>query len=637
MKVDNAGYDQKIKQAQRSLEQFGIKGTEVGQKMSGLGRALSMNIGQISKMSVGLGAAAAAMKIAGDAFKHNEELMDDWNGTVEGAKAVYDSFLTSLNTGDFSGFFSRMGAVAAAAREAYEALDNLGTFNAFNQINLGKARTGLTEALAGYRTGDTDKEGVLAAADRLKKELSDRQEKEFNAYMKAIESKATVAGVDSDMLKQLMQGSYGDYEAVKATQLPTKSVYNSTTRSFVDEYDMAAATPLQKLGQMLRQLTDEELQNLQALGAQAENTATEIANVDKQTARVLSAERKTKTTTTKEEKPKALEGSIDAQQEKVRALRAEWTAAAGDDARAAIKTQLDEANAELERMLGKVKEVQQVVPTAFEKAASALAAAKSAYLKGETGKDPYADANAAMNLQGLVDKNALEGINIPIGVEVTDEEWQALVEKINEQLTALDLPPIELDVKTGNIATIGQQVQDVGKDAVTAGHNFQMAASAVSSLSGAIGQMEDPAAKIAGIIGQAIASIALTFATSLKGTVTPWDWIAAAAAGTATMISTIAAVKSATEYHAGGGLAGMGSVFTPRGNDTVPAMLSPGEEVLPETSWRHQKNIGRYLQGSARQSGGGNAQPYVSGEHIWLGLNNYLQRTGRGELVTSRR
>jgi hypothetical protein len=64
--------------------------------------------------------------------------------------------------------------------------------------------------------------------------------------------------------------------------------------------------------------------------------------------------------------------------------------------------------------------------------------------------------------------------------------------------------------------------------------------------------IEDPAAKVLGIVAQAIATVALTFSKSLAGTVTPWDWIAAAAAGTATMISTISAIHSATGFANGG-------------------------------------------------------------------------------------
>lgn len=258
--------------------------------------------------------------------------------------------------------------------------------------------------------------------------------------------------------------------------------------------------------------------------------------------------------------------------------------------------ELEKYQAQLDALNGVIKEVPaevEKIPTAMERAASALAAAKSAYLKGETGKDPYADANAAMNLQGLVDKNALEGINIPIGVEVTDEEWQALVDKINEQLAALDLPPIELDVKTGNIKGVTEEVKAT-KSA------WSDAASAISSVGSAMSAIEDPAAKVVGIVAQAIAQVAAGYGAALaKAGATgdaggPWGWVAFAATGAAAMVSSIAAIKAATEYHAGGGFVGGG----PRGTDTVNTWLTPGELVLNRAQ---QNSLAGQLVGSANK------------------------------------
>ena len=103
-------------------------------------------------------------------------------------------------------------------------------------------------------------------------------------------------------------------------------------------------------------------------------------------------------------------------------------------------------------------------------------------------------------------------------------------------------------------------------------------ASAVATVGSALQQIEDPAAKIAGIVAQAVAQVALTFATSLKGTVTPWDWIAAAVAGTATMISTITAIKSVTSAgnFAEGGVIG-GNSYS---GDNLIAHVNSGETIL---------------------------------------------------------
>ena len=104
-----------------------------------------------------------------------------------------------------------------------------------------------------------------------------------------------------------------------------------------------------------------------------------------------------------------------------------------------------------------------------------------------------------------------------------------------------------------------------------------------------------------------------------------------AVAAIGAVAAAVASMFKKTEYHADGGFVGGG----PRGTDTVNTWLTPGELVLNRAQ---QTNLAAQLQPA--QMGYGDiqqSQSYVSGEQIWLGVNNYLRRTGRGEIVTSRR
>lgn len=144
---------------------------------------------------------------------------------------------------------------------------------------------------------------------------------------------------------------------------------------------------------------------------------------------------------------------------------------------------------------------------------------------------------------------------------------------------------------SANLAANTQGAANNAKDTQKA---WSAAASAIQSAGSAMQNIEDPSAKVAGIVMQAIANVALGFAQAsaspATGAAGVFGWIAAATAGVATMTATIAQIKSATkaEYHAQGGVAGLGSsTFIPRGTDTIPAMLTPGETILSVSQTRN--------------------------------------------------
>ena len=118
-------------------------------------------------------------------------------------------------------------------------------------------------------------------------------------------------------------------------------------------------------------------------------------------------------------------------------------------------------------------------------------------------------------------------------------------------------------------------------------------------------------------------TIAVAANTVALGTLT-----AAVTANTATNFLPFA--KGGVVHAANGYVSG-----TTYSGDQIPAMLNAGEVVLN----RSQAGVLAASLQAVGQSGegGGDGKPYVSGEMIWLGLTNYLNRSGRGEIVTSRR
>ena len=152
-----------------------------------------------------------------------------------------------------------------------------------------------------------------------------------------------------------------------------------------------------------------------------------------------------------------------------------------------------------------------------------------------------------------------------------------------------------------------------------------MASQALSGIGQAFSSIEDPAAKVAGTIMQSIASVALGYAqaTVQASSMGPWAWVAFAASGLAQMMAMIASIHSATGYAHGGIVDG-----NSYSGDNVPIMANAGELVLTKSM---QSNLANHLEGTGLQGLGPSS---VSGEQIYVVLNRYTRRSGKGELVT---
>ena len=219
-------------------------------------------------------------------------------------------------------------------------------------------------------------------------------------------------------------------------------------------------------------------------------------------------------------------------------------------------------------------------------------------------------------MQGLIDGESVR------------EELISLVEIINETLADSGIEPIKLDFDTGNVQ---KETKEVNK-------HWNEAASAIQAVGSAMSQIENPAAKVIGTIAQAVATMALSYsqaANSPAVTGTGWGWIAFAATGLATMLSSISAIKQATSGFANGGVIPGNSMsgdnlrgMTPDG--TVYGLNS--QEIILNKA--QQGNLASQLTDSAVQGFGG--QPYVEGEKIFLGMNNSSRARGRGEIVTTK-
>ena len=198
------------------------------------------------------------------------------------------------------------------------------------------------------------------------------------------------------------------------------------------------------------------------------------------------------------------------------------------------------------------------------------------------------------------------------------------------------IPRGGLQLSDKQMKAVNKNISGVSSMADGIDKSFTSAASAVSALGSAFASIEDPAAKVIGTVSQAIATIALGYATATTqaAKMGPWAWIAFAATGLATMISTISAIHSATGYAEGGMIKGnsySGDNLMAMGPNGALIGLNAGEIVLNKSQ---QNNLSSQLQGNPM--GGLNLTATIKGEQIRLVLNNNGRRTGRGEYVQSR-
>lgn len=339
--LESNQYEKNLRQAQKALDDFTKK--------------IGINAKSLTGVAIAATAVTGSIKVFGDALKSNEVIMDGWRQTIKSAESVYEGFLNALNTGDFSGFLHSINSIISAAKSAYAALDELGTYNAFNQVNIAEKRTNLTEAMADYRMGRGSKDDVKKAASEYQAELRTRMQLEEESYIEEVKRIAATRNVNADMLMDAMSGSWGHYKKLKDVQptgerngyTPGSSMFGQGGSFYTVKY---AVTEEEKLGQMLRNFTDEELEKLQKLGAQYKITGNEIASVDKQVARIVSSSTGGNTERSRKAKETYAEGSIAAQKALIAELTKLWENAGDEGVRNGYHKQLKEAQITLAKM-----------------------------------------------------------------------------------------------------------------------------------------------------------------------------------------------------------------------------------------------------------------------------------------------
>lgn len=591
LKADTSHWDSGLSRAGRSLDQFQQKNISLDAALQGSVRTLVRVGAQYASMGV---AATAAMKVVKDAFMSSESNMDSWGGTVESVKSIYDSFCISLNNSSLDGWFSNMDNLINKARQAYDAIDDLNTKMTIINPERVKIQGLITEQKEIIRKNGRESDAGKAAVaeiNRLEPILKDTYKQEakmnYNAFEAEVKKKLEEAGLgnlDSKSYMWLMRSfsSESEYERLKAG---AKTTVVGTGRYNLDEYGHAVGEEIKvsvkNTNQKLLDLfTDEwRAQYSQYLTASysAKNSAFQVGIQDARYTRGGSGGNSSSSSSSSRYSS-GLSGISDI---------------------SGLAFGATKSMKELNEELARYKKMKEEATTSFE----------------------YNEA--IEGIEQVQKEIAVQPITLQLGVDA--EKIVPIQEIINNFFKEHPITP-EMKLPTNFFPSVSKSAEDTA-------NAWKEATRAISNAGNAMTNLEDPSAKVAGIVMQAIANIALGFAqasaspaTGLAGV---FGWIAAVTAGVATMTATIAQIKSATEYHAQGGMVGT-SPFIPKGTDTVPAMLTPGEIVLNAAQ---QRNMANNLQGTSNVVMQSSGESRISGEDIITVINAYGRRTGRGEIL----
>ena len=196
------------------------------------------------------------------------------------------------------------------------------------------------------------------------------------------------------------------------------------------------------------------------------------------------------------------------------------------------------------------------------------------------------------------------------------EEYNNAVEKLLELQKEEHTIQVKID---GDMKTPLEKAQTaVG----SLGDAFNDLGGAMTNLSSAF---ELPELNIAGTIAQAVANMALAFSQHNFKTKNPWEWIAFAASGTATLVASIASIKSATSFANGGVFDGRSSI-----GDMNFARVNSGEMILNHTQ---QGRLFHLLNGDGGSSNNsianGNVSFHIRGKDLVGVLNNYNSKQSK--------
>ena len=677
--------------ASKSLNDNGQQAQQSSGMLDALASKFTINVDALKLFDMGLKAAGVALDVAKDAFLSSETNIDEWESKIASAEGVYNSFLQSLNSGNFSDFLNNIGQVTQAARDAYNALDELGTRMTIINPERAKLQARQQELRATIRRNGQDSDvgrAALAELKQIEPKLSQSFKTESQMNRKAFESlvkqRLAEGGINLDQksFRQFMSTFSSDAAFRRLRNNARGSIYQEVVPGQAYNPNAVRATRTvdsRNTEQKLLDLFTDEWRKANsgyltaAYNAQGAAASNALGN-----SRYLketgggsgsgSASGRSASKSTQEEKDEFVEinGLIGEAQERVADLQKQIRESWDEGEITELKSKLKDAQKELKRLqdLGSEPILTTGISGFNEQTMQAwMQMQQGALSKSEFGSTEYSNI-----MSNIVDMNTLKTLleeSIKTGIDVAeldlapfwekifdggnipDEVWIKLQEEINEKLKEMGIEPIKLDLKTGKLKGDGDEDKESGTEKLLKGINklsggLNSIVSGLSSFGIELPKEISAAINVISGVGQIITGVsAIISLFSGQDTVLKTQEITQLNIlnGELTVLNSLLPELIAAEalplqlggvVHAAQGFSGTVPGMSYSG-DNIPIMANAGEVVLT----RAQAGV---IADAVSGGDGGGAVLYteVSGDALRIVLDRSSRKRSKGKYMTTK-
>ena len=585
-----------LAEANKSLSENKTQAKESGGALDFLEKKLGMSITSFTKFASVGGAVAGSLKVAKDAFLQNESGIDEWGRTVESAKAAYNVFLDTINGGNWSNFFSNLDQAVSGARDLYDALDRLGSVKANNQAAIAIAQAEIQRLRVLKQQGQDVDAQLKQAEARLKslqgesidagknagrKQISETIRRRYQAEQGAAANGLTKSSLDwiTNQIINRGQKFYDEqkrkYEELRKKGTVTKTeltptMYGGVMKSTYSDFSMGALSKQDQIAYRIAKAVTEGETELQ------QGVTTFAGAVNEQAAAFREEFRNNRIINQK-------------------------TGGSGGSGKTKTEPVFDATANTLKGMRDNV--------TVLTKQLDTMKVGTEAYNKVLKDKIDW-ETKLKAQQQYNADLTSFYSGKRPQAAKMFETpQTSDLFKSMSSEEGKKGLQPIKLPKE---LTKPKKEKKDKGDGDQTklVGEISENISSMLSSLE-ALG-FEVPAEIRQVVDGiSAVCTIVQTIQTIVM------------------IIQALEALTAAKPLASGGIVhAASGTVMGKNYIDRVPATLSSGEMVMNEAD---QSSLWQAIKSG--NFGGGNAQPYVKAEDIWLGMNNMFKRKGMGKVA----